>query len=75
MSKFLNWLIDINRHYDRMKEPQRFIVGMAIMMPGLVLISAPEQVYPILFLLGCLYTIALLALRILGTRMKRKSDV
>ena len=73
MHRFLNWLIDINRHYDRMEEPHRFIVGMAVMAPGLVLISAPEQVYPTLVVLGFIYMTTMLALRVLGTRMKKKS--
>ncbi len=70
MKKFLMMLVAISRHYDQMLQSQRFVVAMALMLPGLMLISCSVTAHPFLFLSGALYLGVMLMLRLLGMRLK-----
>ena len=54
---------ELNRRYDKLKEPYRFIVAMLIIVPGITISYIPGYE-----LLGMCYLVVLLALRLMRTR-------
>jgi hypothetical protein len=67
---FLRNLVAASRQYDEMQQSQRFIVFLALMMPGLMLIAFSPATHPFLFLGGVVYLVTMLAFRLLGMRLK-----
>ena len=64
MKKFLAWVLAINKRYDQIEEPRRFIVAMATMMPGVALLACDVETHPVLFLSGFVYLAGMLSGRL-----------
>ena len=68
-------LFELNRKYDDISnKSERMVVGIAVMMPGIVMISAPVQEYPVVFLAGVVLLTCMLVTRIYYLRSTRKAQ-
>ena len=60
MFKLVHWLYRINKAYDKIQEPKRLFVLIALAMPGII---ACEAFGPTEFIVGVVYLLTLLVMR------------
>lgn len=60
----IKWLYNLNKAYDKVQEPKRVFIAVAVALPGIIMSTLTSASMP-LFFSGITYLLILLVLRVM----------